>query len=47
MPEEEPEIEERALLEDGTQSVSMKAFTPEWLAAMKARRQERQSKKGE
>ena len=45
--EEEPEIEERALLEDGTQSVSMKAFTPEWLAAMKARRQERQSKKGE
>lgn len=44
--EEEPEIEERALLEDGTQSVSMKAFTPEWLAAM-ARRQERQSKKGE
>lgn len=45
--EEEPEIEERALLEDGTQSVSMKAFTPEWLAAMKARRQERQSKKGQ
>ncbi|WP_446716125.1 Na+/H+ antiporter NhaA [Bifidobacterium angulatum] len=45
--EEEPEIEESALLEDGTQSVSMKAFTPEWLAAMKARRQERQSKKGE
>lgn len=45
--EEEPEIEERTLLEDGTQSVSMKAFTPEWLAAMKARRQERQSKKGE
>lgn len=45
--EEEPEIEERALLEDGTQSISMKAFTPEWLAAMKARRQERQSKKGE
>ena len=45
--EEEPEIEERALLEDGTQSVSMKAFTPEWLAAMKARRQERQSKKSE
>lgn len=45
--EEEPEIEERALLEDGTQSVSMKAFTPEWLAAMKTRRQERQSKKGE
>ena len=45
--EEEPEIEERALLEDGTQSVSMKAFTPEWLAAMKVRRQERQSKKGE
>ena len=45
--EEEPEIEERALLEDGTQSVSMKAFTPEWLAVMKARRQERQSKKGE
>ena len=45
--EEEREIEERALLEDGTQSVSMKAFTPEWLAAMKARRQERQSKKGQ
>lgn len=45
--EEEPEIEESALLEDGTQSVSMKAFTPEWLAAMKARRQERQSKKSE
>ena len=45
--EEDAEIEERSMLEDGTQSVSVKAFTPEWLATMKARRQERQSKKSE
>ncbi|MBW3095317.1 Na+/H+ antiporter NhaA [Bifidobacterium sp. 64T4] len=42
---EETEVEERAVLEDGTQSVVMKAFSPEWLAKMKAGRQERQSKK--
>lgn len=41
----ETEIEEHAVLEDGTQSVSVKAFSSEWLASMRARRQERQSRK--
>lgn len=42
---EEAEVEERTVLEDGTQSVSVRAFSPEWLAKMKASRQERQAKK--
>lgn len=45
--DDEIEIEEHSVLDDGTQSVSVKAFTPEWLATMKARRQERQSRKDE
>ena len=42
---EEAEVEERTVLEDGTQSVSVRAFSSEWLAKMKASRQERQAKK--
>ena len=42
---EEAEVEERTVLEDGTQSVSVRAFSPEWLAKMKASRQGRQAKK--